>query len=66
MRPYELHAALRAYDPDHGINDYLHGRIERLADDLGCLDEIQERLETVTSTLILFEIEEELEARMNE
>ncbi len=66
MRTHELHAALRSYDPEHGITDYLTGAIMRMADDLGMWAETMERLEHVTSSTILIEIYEELWERKND
>ncbi len=66
MRTHELHVALRAYDPEHGIKDYLTGTILRMADDLGEFDATLERLEHVKSTTILIEIYEELWVRKND
>ncbi len=63
MRTHELHVALRSYDPEHGIKDYLTGAILRFGDELGEWDATLERLERVTSTTILIEIYEELERR---
>ncbi len=66
MRIHELHVALRAYDPEHGIKDYLTGAIMRMADELGEWATTLERLEHVTSTIILIEIYEELWVKKNE
>ncbi len=66
MRTHELHVALRAYDPEHGITDYLTGAIMRMADGLGEWDATLERLERITSTTVLIEVYEELERRINE
>ncbi len=65
MRTHELHVALRAHDPEHGITDYLTGAIMRMADELGEFDATFERLEHVTSTTLLIEIYEELERKVN-